>query len=95
MRVISNAPRETVVGLIAAILEIDAAGVRGTDRLREDLGMDSLGSLELLSSLGAELKLDLEIEDAMDISTVDDACAYIERKLSEQAEQGRAGAAAS
>jgi acyl carrier protein len=71
--------REVTVRAIAEILEIDATSIRGGDRLREDLGMDSLGSLELLSYVSSELQLDLEPEDAMDIATVDDACAFIER----------------
>lgn len=77
----SNDPRDLTIGLIAEILEIDPATIRGTDRLREDLGMDSLGSLELLSSIGAELNIDLEVEEAMDIQTVDDACAFVARKM--------------
>jgi acyl carrier protein len=72
---------QRTTALIAEILEIDPGSVKGSDRLREDLGMDSLGSLELLSSLSSELKLDLEAEEAMDIQTVDDACRFIERHV--------------
>lgn len=72
-----NDPRETTLTILAEIAEVDRAALRGTDRLREDLGMDSLSSLELLSSLGERLGLDLEIEDAMGIRTVDDACAFV------------------
>jgi acyl carrier protein len=72
--------RESTLALLAEIAEVDRATIRGTDRLREDLGMDSLSSLELLSSLGEKLHLDLEIEEAMDIRTVDDACAFVERQ---------------
>lgn len=73
---------DRTVALIAEILEIDVSSVHGSDRLREDLGMDSLGSLELLSSLSAELKVDLEAEAAMDIQTVDEAVAFIQRHVS-------------
>jgi acyl carrier protein len=45
--------------------------------------MDSLGSLELLSTLSEQLRIDLEMEDAMAIVTVDDACAFIERQRGE------------
>jgi len=75
------------VALIAEILEIDPASVRGSDRLREDLGMDSLGSLELLSSLSQELRVDLEAEAAMDIQTVDEAVAFIARHVPAEREQ--------
>ena len=75
------------VALIAEILEIDPGSIRGSDRLREDLGMDSLGSLELLSSLSQELRVDLEAEAAMDIQTVDEAVAFIARHVPAAREQ--------
>lgn len=77
--------RTRVIELIATIAEVDIAEVGGSARLREDLGMDSLGSLELLSTLSEELRIDIEIEDAMDIATVDDACAFLERTYVAQA----------
>ena len=70
--------------LVAEILEIDPSRVEPTSRLREDLGMDSLGSLELLSSIGEQLKLYIEMEDALDIVTFADACAFVERCVRER-----------
>lgn len=75
--------RERVISLIAEILERDPATITGQARMREDLGMDSLGSLELLSSLSEELRVDFEAEEAMGIVTVDDACELV-AKLSEE-----------
>lgn len=75
-------PRTSTLSILAEIAEVDVQKLRGTDRLREDLGMDSLSSLELLSSLGDALRLDLQIEDAMDLRTVDDACAFVEQQCS-------------
>ncbi len=77
-------PRNVALAILAEIAEVDRAGLRGTDRLREDLGMDSLSSLELLSTLGERFRVDLEIEEAMDIRTVDDACSFVERQCSNQ-----------
>lgn len=77
--------RHLIINLVAEILELeDPQSIRPTDRLREDLGMDSLGSLELLSTISEELKLDLEMEDAMGISTIDDAFSFIEQCYAEQ-----------
>jgi acyl carrier protein len=77
--------RQRLIALVAEILEIDdPMSIRLTDRLREDLGMDSLGSLELLSTISEELKLDLEMEEAMGISTVQEAFTFIERNYAEQ-----------
>lgn len=76
--------RDRVASLIAEIVEVDHGTVRPESRLREDLGMDSLQSLELLSLLSEELRIHLEMEDAMDIATVDDACRFVERSYREQ-----------
>lgn len=77
--------REIALTVLAEIAEVELGSLRGDDRLREDLGMDSLSSLELLSTLGEKLDLDLEVEEAMDIRTVDDACAFVERQRRAQA----------
>lgn len=74
-----SSTRTTVITAIASICEIDPSKVTGSSRLREDLGMDSLGSLELLSTISETLRVDLEMEDAMGLVTVDDACAFVDQ----------------
>ena len=88
-----NERQHRVVALIAEILEVDPTSVSSSARLREDLGMDSLQSLELLSTLSEELRIDLEMEEAMDISTVSDACGFVERSFLEQRGEGMASRA--
>ena len=83
MTILDQEVRESTLALVAEIAEVERTKIQGSDRLREDLGMDSLSSLELLSSLGEKLRVDLEIEEAMDIRTVDDACAFVERQCRE------------
>lgn len=72
------------VKLIAEIAETELRTIHDTQRLREDLGLDSLQSLELLSSIGEKLKIDLDVEEAMAIRTVSDACAFVARQYAEQ-----------
>lgn len=76
--------RGCTLASLAEIAEVDATSIRGEQLLREDLGMDSLSSLELLSKVGERLRVDLEVEDAMDIRTVDDACAFVEKSFRAQ-----------
>ncbi|MBX3248676.1 MAG: acyl carrier protein [Myxococcales bacterium] len=73
--------RRLVIETIAEILELQPDTVRLEARLREDLGMDSLTSLELLSSLSRTLKVDLEMEEAMEISTVADTIRFVDNHL--------------
>ncbi|MEB2310652.1 MAG: acyl carrier protein [Sorangiineae bacterium] len=81
--------RERVVAMVAQILKVDPSKISGKDRLREDLGMDSLASLELLSCISDELDVDIELDEAMSLVTIDDACAFVDRVRAEQ----RGGAA--
>lgn len=83
---------ERVACLVAEIREIDRARISGGSRLREDLGMDSLSSLELLSAISEETGVDLPIEDAMSLVTVDDACALVLRVRKAGGDDVRAGA---
>jgi acyl carrier protein len=80
--------RGVTVRLLAEIAEIDAQSIRDSQRLREDLGLDSLQSLELLSGIGEALKIDFDIEDAMSIRTVRDACAFVARRYTAKTGDG-------
>lgn len=80
------------VKLIAEIAETEVRSIREGQRLREDLGLDSLQSLELLSCIGEALKIDLDVEEAMVIRTVSDACAFVARQYAEQRSHGRRNA---
>jgi acyl carrier protein len=61
---------QRVLGILTALTAVPAAEIRREDRLREDLGMDSVASMELLSMLSEELAIDVEMEDAAGIHTV-------------------------
>jgi acyl carrier protein len=89
MRTERNETRGVTISLLAEICETDASSIDGRQRLREDLGMDSLQSLELLSLVSEALKIDLDIEEAMAIRTVDDACDFVLRQYQEQRAHGR------
>lgn len=88
----SDQHRGRIIAVMAEILEIEPGAIQGSQLLREDLGMDSLGSLEMLSVISAELDLELQMEDAFAIRTVDDACAFVEKHFSEQHGAAHAGA---
>ena len=64
--------------ILAEISEREVDRVKDADRLREDLGLDSLQSLELLSVVSEELRINLPMEDAVELRTVGDACDFVE-----------------
>jgi acyl carrier protein len=73
-----------IVKMISQVVPVKAAQIRPSDRLREDLGMDSVASMELLSVLAEELDLDIGVEDAADVRTVADTIALARRFLNEK-----------
>jgi acyl carrier protein len=77
-------PGAVTVRILAEIAETKTQSIRGAQRLREDLGLDSIQSLELLSTISEALKIDLDVEEAMTIRTVDDARAFVTRQYAEQ-----------
>ena len=73
--------RTRVVRLLAEILERDPASIANVQRLRADLGMDSLNALEFLSSLSHEFKIDLEVEEAFGVTTLDEVVALVAARV--------------
>jgi acyl carrier protein len=51
---------------------------------RNDLGADSLSTVELMMELEEAFGVEIEDEEAEKIQTVKDAIAYIEKKLAEK-----------
>jgi len=73
--------RARVVRLLATILERDPATLTDVQQLRADLGMDSLNALEFLSSLSQEFAIDLEVEDAFGLTTLDEVVALVASRV--------------
>ena len=71
--------------LIAEVSVMKVSQIRPEHRLREDLGMDSVCSLELISMLAEEFGLDISVEEAAGVSTVSAAIAMARRHMSEAA----------
>jgi acyl carrier protein len=66
---------------LAQHLKRDVERVRPGDRLREDLGLDSLAMIELLFKIEEHFDLEIPNEDLSRITTVADVTAYVEEKL--------------
>lgn len=59
-----------VIHLIAQLVPVKEQNITPSQRLRDDLGMDSVSSMELLSMLAEDFELDVGIEDVADVHTV-------------------------
>lgn len=70
-----------VLAIIAQLTTVKPADITPKDRLREDLGMDSVCSMELLSMLAEELDVDVEVEEALQVTTVGAALELVRRRV--------------
>jgi len=64
---------------VANIAKIAEPEIKGEDNLRDDLGLDSLRSMELLARISDELDVDIEFEALQGVETVDDIVAFAEK----------------
>ncbi len=63
---------DRVLAIVAELTHAQVADIKGSDRLREDLGLDSMQSMEMLSRVSEEFEVDPDMEKAMQVQTVDE-----------------------
>jgi len=69
--------QERVKQIVAEQLGVDEDQVTDSASFMEDLGADSLDTVELVMALEEEFDIEISDEDAEKIQTVQDAVAYI------------------
>lgn len=72
---------QRIAKMVAQLTVVKAADIKPEHRLREDLGLDSVCSMELLSMLAEELDLDVPMEEAAQVTTVAGAVEMARRHL--------------
>ena len=71
---------EKVRGIVAEQLSVDAAEVKPDSHFQNDLGADSLDTVELVMALEEAFNIEIPDEAAEGITTVGDAVKYIQEK---------------
>ena len=67
--------------ITAKILKKDPAQIRTEMRFVEDLGADSLKSLELVAAFDEGFEIEMEEDKALEVKTVGDAATFIAQYL--------------
>jgi len=71
--------RAAVLATLAGIApEVDAAAVRGDQRLREQFDLDSMDFLNFLIALGRDLGVEVPAADVGRLETLDGCVAYVQ-----------------
>ena len=71
---------EKVRGIVAEQLSVDAAEVKPESNFQNDLGAESLDTVELVMALEEHFDIEIPDEAAEGITTVADAVKYIQEK---------------
>ena len=72
---------ERVKKIIVSQLAVDASEINPSAQFVQDLGADSLDTVELVMALEEEFDIEIPDEDAEKIKTVGEAVNYIKEKL--------------
>lgn len=74
-----NGTQAKVIALLASQLSKDAAKIKVTDRIIEDLGADSLDIVTMLMSLEDTYGITIPDDDAMELKTVAELIQYLDK----------------
>ena len=75
--------QKKVVDLIVDQLGVDADSVTSDSHFIDDLGADSLDTVELVMAFEEEFDIEIPDEDAEKLETVSDAIGYLKQRLDE------------
>ena len=79
---------ERIQDVLAASLERDRSTIKPDQHLRDDLGLDSLRTFELLYDLERTFDLEIPNDDLPGLQTLADVITYVETRLSAEARAG-------
>lgn len=76
--------QDRVKDVVARTLKIDQGRVTDDARFVEDLGAESMQSIELIAAFEEEFDIEMDEEAAIGVKTVGDAVTFIDKVIEEQ-----------
>lgn len=75
---------ERVIQVTARVLELDPAQIKLEHVFTTDLGAESVQSVELVAMYEEEFEIEMDEDEALSVTNVGDAVAYITKVCAEQ-----------
>ena len=79
---------ERVKAVTARVLDLDCACIKLTDSFAEDLGAESIQSVELVANFEEEFGIEMDEDEALSVETVRAAIEYIAKVCKDQGVAG-------
>jgi acyl carrier protein len=67
--------------VVARTLKVDPSRIAAESRFVEDLGAESIQSVELVAAFEEEFDIEMDEEEALEVKTVGKAIAFVEKHL--------------
>jgi acyl carrier protein len=67
--------------VVAKTLKVDPSRIGAESRFVEDLGAESIQSVELVAAFEEEFDIEMDEEEALEVKTVGKAVAFVEKHL--------------
>ena len=83
-----NEIEKKVTDALANYIKNRSIKIEGSSQLREELGLDSMDTIELVFQLEEKFNIQISDDDLMGLKTVDNVVQYIEKRVSEKKESG-------
>ncbi len=74
---------DRIKNVAAELLKIEARRVQEDSRFVEDLGADSMQSIELVAAFEEEFDIEMDEDAALGVKTVGDAVGFIDKVIAE------------
>jgi|TARA_B100000959_G_scaffold236247_1_gene254961 acyl carrier protein len=83
-----NEIEKKITDALASYIKNRSIKIEGSSQLREELGLDSMDTIELVFQLEEKFNIQISDDDLMGLKTVDNVVQYIEKRVSEKKESG-------
>ena len=83
-----NEIAKKITASLSGYVKSKSIKIEGSSQLREELGLDSMDTIELVFQLEENFNIQISDDDIMGFKTVDDVTQYIEKKVIESKESG-------
>jgi len=75
---------ERVKKVTAEVLKIDPKTIKDTSRFVEDLGAESVQSIELVAAFEEEFEIEMDEDAALSVKNISDATQFIDKVIAGQ-----------